>query len=852
VFRVTWKGILGHKLRLALTALAVTLGVAFVAGTFILTDTVNAAFVDLFGRTDRSVDTVVRAKATFTDNQTLGGGRDPIPDVLVNQVRAVPGAKAVAGGVLGYAQLVGKDGKAISPAGGAPTLGVAVSQAPELRTISAKEGALPVSHDEVAIDVKTATANNLHFGDRVKILFVGPPQEFRVVGTVLFGDAEGLANATLAAFDLSTAQQVMNRVGLVDEIRVAAEPGVSQQTLRDRVDTALGGKYEVLTGKQYTDSNTKTITDNLGFFTTALLVFAAISLFVGAFIIFNTFSILLAQRTRELALLRALGATAGQVTRSVLLEAFTVGLVASVLGLGLGVLIALGLEGLFSASGATLPTTSLQFQTRTVIWSFAVGILVTLAAAIAPARRTRHVPPVAAMRDGIVSAASHVTLRRVISGLITLAIALAALFAGLFADISNRLPLVGIGALLTFIAAGILAPLVSRPSARIIGWPIARWLGFSGRLGRENAMRNPLRTSRTAAALMIGIGLVSFFTIIASSFKASVTDTIDHAIGADYIINNFSSQQGFSIDVAARLQKVPEIGQVGEFRFGAWKDAGDSTQQLQASDPAAFDNGLFKLNMTRGAYADLRDGSVFVSKQAADANGYHFGDRLPMIFAKTGRQEMTISGLFDKSNNTFAGDYFITLGTYAQNYTDQLDSVVAVNLKQGVSLDAGSQAIKTALADYPQLRIDSQASLKKFNQEQIDQLLNVIYVLLALAILIALFGIVNTLALSVFERIRELGLLRAVGMTRPQVRRMVTYEAIVVAVIGAYLGVVIGSFFGWATVKALHDAGVITFSYPVGTVIVFVVLAAIAGVIAGLLPARRAARTDILRAVTSE
>lgn len=850
MFRVSIKNILGHKLRLLLTALAITLGVAFVAGTYILSDTVSAAFTDLFGRVDQHVDAVVRSRATFTDQQGLNGGREPVPEAILSDVRAVPGVRAAAGSVLGYAQIIGKDGKAIEPSGGAPTIGVSVSNTPELSTVNALDGRLPQSEGEVAVDVNTASAHDLHVGDQVRILFTGPPRSFRIVGTIRFGDANGLANATLAAFDVSTAQQVLNRSAQFDEIRVAADPGVSQETVRDHISQALNGRYEVLTGKDYTADTTKTINDSLSFFTTALLVFAAIALFVGAFIIFNTFSILLAQRTRELALLRALGATARQVMISVLIEAFVVALVASLLGIALGIGVAFALEKLLGAFGLVLPTAGLQFQARTVIVSLIVGIGVTLVAAIAPARRTRRVPPVAAMQLDVVAAPSAVTRRRVISGTITTAAAVAILFIGLFGSVSNSLSLVGLGALLTFVGAAILAPLVARPSARLIGWPLARLMRFPGRLGRENAMRNPLRTSRTAAALMIGIGLIGFFTIVASSFKASVTDTVDNAIGADFIISNFGSQQGFSPDVATRVAQVPEVARYGEFRFGQFKDSDGNTQFLQASTPDAFD-GIFKLVMTQGRTADLGDQALFISKTIADSKGYKLGQKVSMTFARTGQRELAVSGVFDNSKNAFAGDYIINLGAYNSNYTDPRDNVVGVDLKPGVSAADGKKALNAALVDYSQVKIQDRATLKQDQEHMIDQLLGVIYVLLALAIVIALFGIVNTLALSVFERTRELGLLRAVGMTRREVRAMVRWESVIVAVIGAYLGVIIGSFFGWATVRALKDQGVTTFSYPVVTVVVFVILAAIAGIIAGIFPARRAARTDVLKAIAA-
>ncbi|HXJ65312.1 MAG TPA: FtsX-like permease family protein, partial [Actinomycetota bacterium] len=554
MWRATIKGLIAHKLRLALTALAVVLGVAFVAGTLVLTDTLGHTFDQLFSQVSQGVAVTVRGTSNF------GNDRGRISDTLVPTIRGVEGVAQAEGVVQGYAQVVGKDGKAIVT-GGAPTFGVNWVNAAQ-NPLTLRSGKAPAGPDEVAIDVGTADKGNLKIGDTVEILFEGPPQKFTLVGLTGFGTADNLAGATISAFDTATAQRVLNSEGKFDSIDVAAAPGVSDIVLRDRVASVLPQGVEAVTGTKAAEENAQQVKDGLGFFKTALLVFAGIALFVGTFIIFNTFSIIVAQRTRELGLLRAIGATGRQVTVSVLAEAVITGLIASVLGLGLGVLMALGLQSLLKGFGISLPSSGLVFLPRTIWVSLLIGTVVTVIAAFSPARRAARIPPIAAMRDTELPSAS--LRRRSIVGTIVTVIGVVLLVLGLTGGGINN---VGLGVALIFVGVAMLAPLIARPLARAIGAPFAAVFKLPGRLGRENAARNPRRTASTASALMIGLALVAFTSIFAQSLKSSVADILDRTLKADFILST-SQFSGFSPDAAQAARGVPGVGVVSELRGG--------------------------------------------------------------------------------------------------------------------------------------------------------------------------------------------------------------------------------------------------------------------------------------------
>jgi putative ABC transport system permease protein len=850
MLRATLKSLAAHKLRMAMTALAIVLGVGFVAGTYVLTDTMNAVFDDLFTTTTQGVDVDVRTRAQFED--TSGAGidvREPVPEALATRIQRVDGVEAVQGDVSGYAQIVRKDGEPVATTG-APTLGQSFGPVAELNGgASARAGGrLPAAPDEAVIDARTADKYGFRVGDRVRILFEGPSRTFTLVGVVSFGNVDNLGGATLAGFQLETAQEVLNRQGSYDSINVVAADGVASDELRDRIQAALGQRYEALTGQQLADETADSVQEGLGFFTTAMLTFAAVALFVGTFLIYNTFSIVIAQRTRELALLRCMGASRRQVLTSVLTESVVVALLASVVGIGFGILLALGLRSLFGAIGIDLPQGSIQLLPRTIIASLVVGLLVTLIASLLPAVKATRVPPVAALREEAVGERTTVRPGRIIAGGLITVIGVVALLMGLFADVGNELAVVGAGAALTLLGVGVLSPLIARPLARAIGWPIARLLQLPAKLARANAMRNPRRTAATAAALMIGLALVAFVSILGTSLKASTDQVFDEAVAADYQISS-SSFGPFSADLARRLQGLPELSAVTSVRMGPFRLDGQS-RSLMAVDGAAIDQ-LVDLDVQSGSMRDLASGGVAVYKDVAADRGWRVGSTVPMELPRVGVRDVPVKAVFaDKT--VLTTDYVLALSDFQQVYPNQQDFFVVAKAAPGVAPEVSRAAVERVAADFPNVQVQDQAEYKESVSGQVDQLLTMIYVLLALAILIAVIGIVNTLALSIHERIRELGLLRAVGMDRRQVRAMIRWEAVIMAVAGALLGLVIGTFFGWAVVRALEDIGTTVFQVPALQLTLFVVLAAIAGVLAAVLPGRRAARVDVLRALAAE
>src|SRR6266542_406319 len=794
MWKVMLRGLAAHKLRMALTALAIVLGVGFVAGTFVLTDTIDKTFSQLFEQTAKGVDVALHTEETFSSQGFAQ--RAPMPATLLSQVQGVDGVKLAEGSVFGYAQFVKKDGKPVTT-GGAPTLGVSLSAVPELQAAATvREGRQPSGLSEVAIDAHTAKKQGFKVGDRIKILLTGPPREFTVTGILSFGQADNLAGATLAGFDLATAQQVLNRSGRYDEIDVVATPGTTPEVLRDRVRAALDPRYEVLTGKQLAADQAKAVGQFTKFINYALLAFAFVALFVGSFIIVNTFSIILAQRSRELALLRCLGALRRQVLRSVLAEALIIGLVASVVGLGFGILIAIGLKAVFKAVGADLPSTTLEIQPRTILVALAVGVLVTLAASLCPALRATRVPPVAALQQEAVAAPVLAGRRRIVLGALVTLAGVALLLAGLFADRGNRL---------VNIAAG--------------------------------------------AVLMLGLALVSLVTIFAASAKASVTKVLDQPIAADYILTGpTNSAQGFSPEVVTRLAQQPEVASATGVRINVFKLDGQ-TQPVAGVDPAGY-TATVRTDTTDGRLSDLSGGGVAVREDTARDHGWKVGDSIAMEFPVGGTQSEQIRAVYE--NNQINGPYLLGLAEYERHYADQLDIVALVKAKPDVTPDASRAAVDRVVADFPSVQVKDQAEYKQQQSKQINQVLLLFYVLLALAVVIAIIGIINTLALSVLERIRELGLLRAVGMTKRQLRAIIRWESVIIAVLGAVLGLAIGTFFGWTLVRALNNQGITEFQLPVGTLLGFVAAAALAGVLAAVFPGRRAARIDMLRAITTE
>lgn len=845
MFRATLKSVFAHKTRLLLTALAIILGVGFVAGTFIFTDTIDATFDDLFDDAFAGIDVIVKADTGFNPGSTAS---QPFDEDILPVVAAVQGVKVAEGSSGGYGQLIDKNGDPIQPMG-PPTLAGSWVDAPELQgNTELRDGRAPTGPGEIVVDAATAENNDLNVGDRVDVLIPIGREEFEIVGIVGFGESDNLAGATMTLFTIEEAQRVLDQEGKFGTIQVVADEGVSAGELTNRINLALPEGLVATSGADESAKNAEQLSESLGFIQTVLLVFAAISVFVGAFIIQNTFRIVVAQRTRELGLMRAIGATGGQVIRMVLLEALIVGIIGSLAGIGFGFVIAGGLTALMASIGFDLPSTSQELATRTIVAGLSVGILVTVVSALLPAIRAARVPPIAAIMEVESEHAGSLRRRSIVGG-ITLAVGLALVLGGLFGDLPiNALASVGIGVLVVFIGVSILSVLFIEPLARVISAPMV--LGkITGRLARENSIRRPRRTAATASALMIGLALVGFFFILGGSIKRSTGAAIEEGLRADFVVSVEGFANGFPTTLAENLEATPDIGVVTPLRLGFWDNDG-ADDILIGVDTDTIDQTIY-LGVTEGSLEALSQGGVLVHEDAADSNGWVVGDTIPMGFAATGLVDVEIVGIFSELN-VIQTSYVTSLNFYEENYSDQLDFVLAIKAADGVALDDAAAAIESATEEYPSTQVQDQAQYRQAQEDQVSMLLNLFNGLLALAVVIALLGIVNTLVLSIIERTREIGLLRAVGMSRWQVRRMVLWESIIVATIGGVFGLVLGIFFGIALVSSLGAQGIDRLSIPTGQLLFLLVFSALVGVIAGMWPARKAAKLDILEAIAYE
>ena len=834
MWNVTIKGLLAHKLRLGLTALAIVLGVTFISGTFVLTDTLHNTFSNLFGNIYAKVDFQVRGVAQ------LGSGgnavRNELPESLLATVRGVPGVSAAEGQVTGYAQYIGRNGKAIQT-GGAPTLGVSFDPYPQLSSLHLIAGGPPTTSTEVVMDAGTAQKYDFSVGQQVRILTAGPTQTFTISGIADFGTANNLAGATLAAFTLPTAQAIAQETGKLDDINVVTAPGADKPAVQQAIAKVLPPGVEVVTGQTVVNESTSSVNQALGFFSTALLVFAFISLFVGAFTIFNTFSIIVGQRTRELALLRIVGANRRQVFRSVLGEAALTGLVSSVIGLGLGVLAAVGLEALLSGFGFTLPPGSLVFEPRTAIVGLLVGVGVTVVAALGPARGAVRIPPVAALDDRQ-SAPTASLRRRFIGGTALALVGVILLAVGLA---KPAIALVGIGAVCVFLGAATLAPAIARPLSSVIGRPLARLLGEPGKLGRENSMRSPRRTAQTAAALMVGLALVAAMSVFGASVSRSATSSADQAINADLIVTATGSGQlsNSAVSIASAVPGVTATSSVyqGQFEFR------NTLSQLTA---VSTDNlaATVNLRMTSGTSAALAQDELLIDSTTAQNKHLAVGDTVAARFALTGPTTLRIGGIYQA--NALIGSYLVSSAFFLSHYPAQPPGALLLRTNGSTAVD---NAVTRALDPFPNIQVQTKAQFEQAQASSINQILGLVYALLALAVLIALIGIVNTLMLSVFERTREIGLLRAVGMRRRQVRTMIRSEAVILAIFGAIIGIIIGTGMGIALVSSLKNQGISDTVVPWSSLVIFLILAALLGLVAASWPARRAAKLDVLAAI---
>ena len=851
MLHVALKGLAGRKLRAFLTGFAIVLGVAMVSGTFVLTDTLKAGFGEIFTSVYKSSDAVITGKSAIGNGN--GGNIAPsLPASLLSKIRSLPDVAAAQGGVDDQAQLVGRDGKVISN-GFSPGLAFSVNPdgTQQFNPLVLTSGTWPRGTHEIAIDKATADKKHYTVGQTIGAVARGPVQEYKITGIVKLANVPSLGGATMAIFDLPTAQTIFAKAGKLDGIDVAAKLGVSPAKLVAEIKPILPRTAQVRSGAQEAAKQTQDTSAFTGFLQKFLLAFGGIALFVGIFVIANTLSITIAQRAREFGTLRTLGATRRQVMTSVVVEGGVIGILASVSGLFIGLGIAKGLQALFVSFGIELPHGNTIFATRTIIVSLVVGTVVTVLASLLPALRATRVEPIAAVREGVLPP-SRLARFGIPAAAGTMAVALALLlFGGLVSSASGtqRLLAIGLGVLASFIAMALAAPRFVPPLASVLGWPASRVGGVAGSLARENAMRNPARTASTAAALMIGLALVSAVGVLASGIKATFENAVDEQFLGNYAL---TSENGFTpTGVASEnaVRGVAGVQVVSGVRAGEARVFG-SHINVTGVEPNV--SRVIKVDWKSGGDsvpAALGQTGAFVSSTYAKDHHLAMGSPLSIELPSGQKVPLKIQGIFKapKGGSPF-GNVTISTSLFDRIYQSPQNVFAFVDMAGGVST-ANTSALNTALKEFPDAKIQTESAFKKSQEAGINVFLNLLYVLLSLSILVSLFGIVNTLVLSVFERTRELGMLRAVGMTRRQTRRMIRNESVVTALIGATLGIPLGVGLALLIGEAL---GGFTIAIPVGTLVVFVFAAIIAGLLAAIFPARRAARLNVLAALQYE
>lgn len=845
MFKVTLRGLAQHKIRFAITTVSVIAGVAFVVGAFVLTDSVRSRFDTLIDDIAGNLDLMVRGTQQF--DQGSFGERPPVPAEALARIREVPGVAAAAGGVSGAPALViGVDGEPVSPRGGPPLAVSWTTDGPETNLVI-RDGRPPETDDEVAFDVDLAQRGNFSVGDEVRIQTPLGPGRYTLVGTFSFGEDNAVAGGTLSAFTLDETQRLFGLEGKFDSIQVTLASGVDPGTVESGIRAILPPGTEVISRDVVIGEAQQQIGEIISVFGNVLVGFGGVTLFVAAFLISNIFTIVVGQRVRELALLRAIGASARQIAVSVLGEALAVGVIASLVGFVFGVLIALALAAAMDAAGFGTGGIRLVLSMRSFLMAAGVGVGVTVLSAVVPAWRATTVPPVAAMADGYTLRTVAMRIRSTI-GVVAVSIGVVSIGWALFAKPSTKAMLVAIiiGAAAVFLGVAALSPAVAKPVASVIGRPFARIWKTPGLLAMQNAARNPRRTASAASALMIGLALITMAMVVGTSLKSSFAATLTGSIKADWYIGS-RSFFGFSPDLVDRLGRLPELAAVSGVRSGMMQVSG-STKQVTAIDYGSLDS-LFDIGLVEGRLEGTERGLLVNEEPAADLD-LHPGDTVAAIFNDTGETTLTVVGIYRDSS--VLGNWVLDTATYDENFNRRVDELAAAKTADGVSDDEARAAIAGVVEDYPEITVQDRSEFSKEQAEQLDRLLIVVDVFLFFAIVIAFLGITLTLLLSVFERTRELGLLRAVGMVRSQVRRMIRLEAVVVAVFGAILGVVVGLLFGIAVSVAIPDNVIDRVDIPVASLVTMVVVSGVVGVVAALWPAFRASRLDVMSAIATE
>jgi len=836
--RVALRGLLARKTRLALTALAVALGVTLISGTYVFTDTINASFDRIFSEAYKSTDVVISPNDEVALNEN--GDLPPIDGAVLDRVKRIDGVENVEGGIFDQGgTFLTKEGEPF--AAGGPKFVASVFDDRRFGGFSYAEGRRPQSDGEVAIDKATARKEGFTVGDAFEIQAEREKKAYTITGLTQVAGVDSYGGAAVALLTLPEAQRVTKKEGKYDEIDLTVAQGQDAEAVAEAIRGALPRAVDVRTGAGQAADQSKDIRDDLGFLQIGLLAFAGVSVFVGAFIIFNTFSITVAQRAREFALLRTLGASRGQVLRSVLGEGIVLGVLGSLVGLGLGIVVASGLRALFKAVGFELPSTGTVLEARTVYVSLGVGIVVTLVSCLAPALRATRVPPVAALREGVAMPESRSSRLAFPLALVLTTLGVAAIAVGLIAglDDSPALLLVGLGAAATFLGVALLSPKLVGPIASVVGRPIEAAFGVTGRLARENTVRQPGRTAVTSAALMVGVALVAFATIFAAGAKSTINDAIDAGLRGQAVLQNQDGFSPFATAATERVAGIEGVDRVAAVRFVDARVAGKK-EGITGVDPRTFP-ALYQT-----ALPPLGDSAIVVSKGYAEKHGTKVGDTIALTTATARRLRLRVAGVVEDKGRLL-GDLTVSNDLVARDFGQRKDSLVIVGYAGGGATKAAiDAAIKT---DFPQVEALTAQEFKDDQAGQVDQLLKLVYALLALTVIVAMFGIVNTLVLSVTERTRELGMMRAIGTSRRQVRRVIRYEAVITAMIGGVLGIVLGVLLALLVSRTIDD---FSLSIPYVLLLVLFLAAALAGVIAAVLPARRASKLDVLKALAYE
>jgi putative ABC transport system permease protein len=853
------QGLLGRKLRTVLTGFAVVLGVAMVSGTFVLTDTVKAAFNQIFEGSYKSTGAVISGKQVVEDTAS---GKATVPESLLAKVRGLPATGAASGAIYDVSgtpdpvKLIGRNGKALGTSD-SPHFGWGFDpRHPEFNPLGLRSGRWASAPDEVVIDAESFKDQHYKLGDKIKVAAQGPQRTFKIAGAARFGDVDSIGGSTFAVFQVPVAQALLRKQGRFDAIFVSPKRGVSESELVNQIKPIVPSAAQVRTGQDQAKADASETNDGIKIIQSILLAFGFIALLVGGFVIFNTLSMNLAQRVRELATLRTLGASRKQVKRSVILEGFITGLVASIVGLFAGLLLALGLNALFNALGLTLPQQGLVFAPRTIIVSLLLGTGVTLLATISPARRATSVPPISAVREGATLPRSKLEENSGRTAMIVGAVSLVLLALGLFGSLSTGVTALtlGLGTLGLFVAVGLSASQVVRPLASLFGAPAERLGGAMGRLARENAMRNPQRTARTAGALMIGLALVTVVATLGAGLKTTDRNALEKQVGGDYVLTSENGFDPFTASAGDAVAKTPGVVVASDVRADKVQAFGKSV------DVAGFDPQtialVYHFRWTKGSgtsLAALAAGGAIVKKSFASDHNLKLGS----VFAvKTGQGEtrtLRVVGVHNPQADgldPLFGQIGVGRSTFDAAFPRPKNQFTFIQARHGQS-PAQTARLDQALSVFPDVKLNTRAAFIDDRVAGISTILNIFYVLLALSVIVSLFGMVNALALAVFERTREIGMLRAVGMTRRQTRRMVRHESVITALIGAALGLPLGVAVAAIAIRALSSAE-IAFALPIGGLIAFTIVAIFAGIAAAVLPARRAGRLNVLSALQYE